>query len=79
MSTKLLFTNAHLICPEQGIDGKGWLVTEGGNITAIGTDDKVASEAKDAELIDCRGDILAPGLVDRRVKTGDPGGEHLET
>ena len=79
MTNKLLFTNAHLICPEQGLDGNGWLATEGDKITAIGKGDNFSGADKNAELIDCKGDILAPGLVDMRVKSGDPGAEHLET
>jgi dihydroorotase len=79
MTNKLLFINAHLICPEQGLDGNGWLATEGDKITAIGKGDNFSGADKNAKLIDCKGDILAPGLVDMRVKSGDPGAEHLET
>ena len=32
-----------------------------------------------AEVIDCRGAIVAPGLVDMRVFVGEPGAEHRET
>ena len=31
-----------------------------------------------AESVDCAGACLAPGLIDMRVKTADPGAEHLE-
>ncbi len=79
MNKKMLFTNAHLICPEQDLDASGWLATDGDKVAAIGTDDNLSGEYKNAELIDCNGDILAPGLVDMRVKSGDPGAEHLET
>ncbi len=33
----------------------------------------------DIELVDCGGAMLAPGLVDIRVKTGEPGAETKET
>ena len=35
--------------------------------------------SKDIEVIDCAGAMLAPGLVDIRVKTGEPGAEPKET
>ena len=31
------------------------------------------------EIIDCRGKIVAPGLVDMRAFVGEPGAEHRET
>ena len=72
MTNKLLFTNAHLICPEQGLDGNGWLATEGDKITAIGKGDNFSGADKNAELIDCKGDILAPGLPGRRISARGP-------
>jgi dihydroorotase len=33
----------------------------------------------DAEIVDCKGLVLAPGLIDMRVFTGEPGSEHRET
>jgi dihydroorotase len=35
--------------------------------------------SKDIEVIDCAGAMLTPGLVDIRVKTGEPGSEPKET
>ena len=32
-----------------------------------------------ADVIDCKGHVLAPGLVDCQVFTGEPGQEHRET
>ena len=32
-----------------------------------------------AEIVDCRGAAILPGLVDMRVFVGEPGGEHRET
>ena len=79
MSQTLLFINAHILCPEQKLDQQGWLLAEEGIIRAIGSNSDPLPEAKDAQKIDCKGDILAPGLVDMRVQSGDPGAEHLET
>ena len=33
----------------------------------------------DAEIIDCAGDMVAPGLIDMRAFVGEPGAEHRET
>ncbi|NBX07218.1 MAG: dihydroorotase, partial [Proteobacteria bacterium] len=73
MSQTLLFINAHILCPEQKLDQQGWLLAEEGIIRAIGSNSDPLPEAKDAQKIDCTGDILAPGLVDMRVQSGDPG------
>ena len=78
MSQKLLFINAHILCPEQKLDQQGWLLAEEGIIRAIGSNSDPLPEVKGAQKIDCK-DILAPGLVDMRVQSGDPGAEHLET
>ena len=36
-------------------------------------------EAEGAVIVDCGGQVLAPGLIDMRVFTGEPGEEHKET
>ena len=79
MSQKLLFINAHILCPKQKLDQHGWLLAEEGFIRVIGSNSDPLPELKDAQKIDCKGYILAPGLVDMRVQSGDPGAEHLET
>ena len=38
-----------------------------------------ADAKPDCETIDCGGLVLAPGLIDMRVFTGEPGSEHRET
>ncbi len=78
MTGTVLFTNARLVCPEQGLDATGWLSCTDGIITETGTGSAGKSVHK-GKVIDCKGDILAPGLIDMRVQSGDPGAEHLET
>jgi len=70
------YINARLINPETGEDYKGNLVTEGDLITAIGPNIDIPAEA---EIVDCDGKVLAPGLIDMRVFVGEPGAEHQET
>lgn len=72
--SRTLITNARLLCPASGRDETGSLLIEDGKIAAIGD---IAGEAD--TLIDASGLCLAPGLVDLRVKTGEPGGEQRET
>ncbi|RIJ15656.1 dihydroorotase [Henriciella mobilis] len=66
--------NARLLCPANGWDETGSLLIEDGQIAAIG---KVSGTAD--ETIDAGGLCLAPGLIDLRVKTGEPGAEQKET
>lgn len=74
MSGAVLIENARLIDPASGRDEIGALLVEEGRIAAIGK-----AAAKGAERIDARGKVLAPGLIDLRVKTGEPGAENKET
>lgn len=70
--TKLLFQNARLIDPEAGTDAVGALgVADGKIVGPQGMDD--------AELIDCNGKCLAPGIVDIGVKVSEPGERHKES
>ncbi|MGC6530049.1 MAG: dihydroorotase [Candidatus Puniceispirillaceae bacterium] len=75
---KTLLKNAHLICPVQQFDGPGYLGMADGQIIAcaLGT---IKDESSYERIIDCKGHIVAPGLIDMRVQSADPGEEHLET
>ncbi len=80
MSTnRIAFRNARLIDPASSLDSKGGLLVENGRIADIGPRLFNDADKNDPEIIDCRGLILAPGLVDCRVFTGEPGSEHRET
>ncbi len=76
-SGRLAFRNARLIDPASGLDIKGGLLVENGRIADIGP--RLFNDAADPEIIDCGGLTLAPGLIDCRVFTGEPGSEHRET
>lgn len=73
-----LFSNARLLDPWTHLDQVGDLLAVDGRIAAIGavTPSQVPA---DAIRIDCRGNCLAPGLVDMRVHLREPGQEHVET
>ena len=66
--------NARLIDPESLTDAPGSLTIENGLITAINT-----PSPKGAQIIDCHGHCLAPGIVDIGVKVCEPGERHKES
>ena len=73
------FRNARLIDPATGLDARGGLLVENGRIADVGPRLFNDAEPSDPEVIDCKGMVLAPGLIDMRVFTGEPGSEHRET
>ncbi|MAI91965.1 dihydroorotase [Ponticaulis sp.] len=75
---KRLLTNARIIDPASGMDTTGGVLIEDGFIADVGPH-LDAQHTSDATITDCEGYVLAPGLVDLRVKTGEPGSEHRET
>src|SRR6478752_3223157 len=76
---RIAFRNARLIDPASGLDAKGGLLVENGRIADIGPRLFNDSDKNDPEVIDCRGLVLTPGLIDCRVFTGEPGSEHRES
>src|SRR6201985_3074463 len=76
---RIAFRNARLIDPATGLDAKGGLLVENGRIADMGRRVFNDAEPRDPEIIDCRGLVLAPGLIDCRVFTGEPGSEHRES
>ncbi|WP_425078984.1 dihydroorotase [Ruegeria denitrificans] len=74
--TTLIFTNARLIDPETGTDNPGWLHIADGLIQGKGNRD---APVADAQVIDCGGKCLAPGIVDIGVKVCEPGERHKES
>ncbi len=79
MTKRIAFRNARLIDPASGLDVKGGLLVEHGRIADIGPRLFNDAEPNDPEVIDCKGLVLAPGLIDARVFTGEPGSEYRET
>ncbi len=73
------YVNAHLVDPARGFEGKGGVLIADGRIIAAGPKVKAASAGSGTPVIDCKGKLLFPGLIDMRVFTGEPGNEHRET
>lgn len=74
-----LYKNARLLDPASGLDAKGALLVRDGKIAELGPQLFVDALQADAEVVDCAGRCLAPGLVDMRVQVREPGDEHMET
>jgi len=74
MTNALLIENARIVDPASGRDERGSLLVIDGKIA-----DPAAGIPADARRIDARGQIVAPGLIDMRVFTGEPGREYRET
>jgi dihydroorotase len=73
------FVNARLVAPESRYDGPGALVVKDGVIADVARRPQFEGASSDLHVIDCNGAMLAPGLIDLRVKTGEPGAEPKET
>ena len=67
-----VFINARLINPATGRDEPGGLLVKGGEIADVGGHLR-RSAPEGAQVVDCDGHVLCPGLIDAQVFTGDPG------
>lgn len=72
---KILFKQGQIIDPGRGLDAVADLLVAGGRIAEIAP----AIAAEGAEVVDCRGRWVVPGLVDVHCHLRDPGFEHKET
>jgi dihydroorotase len=72
------FLNARLIDPATGKDEPGGLLVKDGAIADLGAHLR-RNAPEHTRVIDCKGHVLCPGLVDMQVFTGEPGQEHRET
>jgi dihydroorotase len=79
LSRPLAFTNVRLVDPASGYDGPGAVVVTEGVIADVAHAPSLGSLSADVEVVDAGGALLIPGLIDIRVKTGEPGAEPKET
>ena len=75
----IALVNARLIDPASNYDGPGSLVIADGVIAEVVHGDAPPPGHAGMKVIDCDGNALMPGLIDIRVKTGEPGHEPAET
>lgn len=78
MTKPLLIENARVLDPASGTDQRGAMLIENGRISDLALGGPVGVP-DDAEVINANGLALAPGLIDMRVFTGEPGWEYRET
>ena len=72
------FYNVHIVDPSQSIDRIGYIDIVDGKILDLQLGTPAKHDTVD-KFTDCKGAVLAPGLVDMRVQSADPGDEHLES
>jgi dihydroorotase len=71
--------NARIIDPSRNLDEIGTIVIKDGVIAEAGKSALNQGIPEGATVRDCMGLVAVPGLIDARVFTGEPGGEHRET
>lgn len=74
----LVVEGARIVDPASGFDSVGTMLVEKGRIASV-VEGPAPGLPEGAERIDGRDLVLAPGLIDMRVFTGEPGREYRET
>jgi dihydroorotase len=72
-------TGARLVDPDSGYDGPGCVIVAEGVIADVVRAPGIENASADMTVINAGGAVLVPGLIDLRVKTGEPGSEPKET
>ncbi|MCF8477739.1 MAG: dihydroorotase [Pseudolabrys sp.] len=75
----ILLANARIVDPSRDLDIVGDLLIADGVIREAKKGIGAAGVPEGTEVVDCRGKVIAPGLVDMRAFTGDPGAAPRET
>ena len=75
----LLLANARIIDPSRDLDFGGDLLIADGHIRDARRGIGAAGVPEGTEVVDCRGQVAAPGLIDMRAFVGEPGAEYRET
>ena len=75
----LALVNARLVDPVASTEMRGGVLVEQGFIRQVGPNVTASSLPAQVRTVDCRGDVVAPGLVDMQAFVGEPGAEYRET
>jgi dihydroorotase len=77
---RTVYRNARLMDPATGLDATGSLLVEEGKIADLGEGLFLdGSLPEGAEVVECDGHLLTPGLIDIQVHFREPGQEYKET
>ena len=75
----ILLANARIIDPSRDFDIDGDLLIADGVIREAKRGIGAAGVPEATEVVDCKGKVVAPGLIDMRAFIGEPGAEYRET
>src|SRR6188472_3393928 len=75
----ILLANARILDPSRDLDFDGDLLIADGVIREAKRGIGAAGVPEGTEVIDCKGNVVAPGLIDMRAFVGEPGAEYRET
>jgi dihydroorotase len=75
----ILLANARILDPARELAIDGDLLIADGVIREAKRGIGAAGVPEGTEVIDCRGKVVAPGLIDMRAFVGEPGAEYRET
>jgi dihydroorotase len=75
----ILLTNARIVDPSCDLDIPGDVLIADGVIRDARRGIGAAGVPEGTKVIDCKGKVVAPGLIDMRAFIGEPGAEYRET
>ncbi len=73
-----ILINARLVDPQSNRDEPGGILLRDGKIADLGAHLRL-NAPEGVEVVDCKGHVVCPGLIDMQVFMGEPGYEHRET
>jgi len=76
VSGRTLLRGGRVVDPSQDLDAVRDVLVDDGVVTAVGKDLEAVS---DAQVVECGGLVVTPGLIDAHVHLREPGDEHKET
>ncbi|MFZ0844618.1 MAG: dihydroorotase [Pseudolabrys sp.] len=75
----ILFANARIVDPSRDLDIVGDLLIADGVIREAKKGIGAGGVPEGTDVVECRGKLIAPGLVDMRAFIGEPGAGHRES